>query len=142
MKNIDLSQLIPLLGALALWAYHKAKGDKQQDLTSLAEGFARQQVAAIIADPTRLATAREDITQVITAGLIRAGFKPGALMDTAVSIVVEHAIADVAHKLLPTQIDKMAAAAASVVTGIAAAEAAGEAAGRAHPLGTVEIVAR
>jgi hypothetical protein len=80
LSNLDpnlVTGLVTLLGTLAAWGYHKARGTKQRDLTELLDDAITAEVEDALDDGETLDTIEDRLTQAGMALAKKLGLKVG-----------------------------------------------------------------
>jgi hypothetical protein len=126
LSNLDpnlVTGLVTLLGTLAAWGYHKARGTKQRDLTELLDDAITAEVEDALDDGETLDTIEDRLTQAGMALAKKLGLKVGeGTLRVAVQwgvvefrkAVKKRAGSQAAAKAIPKQLDDLAAAADKV----------------------------
>ncbi len=103
-----------IVGLLGL-VWHKAAGDKKTNILDGLAGILKQEAAAILLDPAQFDRARERLDLAAWSGLERLGVKRSKALEPFVNSAIEQALGELAHKLVPQQLDAMSKQAQQVL---------------------------
>jgi len=98
---------IGIVTAVVGWLWHKARGEKTQDLWETLQDLALHELPSLLNDPNVQQNAREVITKSVWTGLNRLGIKKSATVDKLVPEVVEWGMARLAEQLCKRYFDAL-----------------------------------
>lgn len=119
LGKIDPNVVVGIVSALVAWLYHKARGDKQQDLRDLVYGTIAAEVHRIVDSPELHDKARALLFDAAWKGLDLLKVPKNATTNLLVSAAVETGMAELARllaqKAIPKQLDAVADGVAAAV---------------------------
>jgi hypothetical protein len=95
-----------VVGGAARWVYNKARGRKSDDLWDRLIAVARQQFPKLLADPNAHANAHKVVEDALWSKIERLGIKKTAVLDKLVDEIVDHALGELAGKLMERDLGK------------------------------------
>jgi hypothetical protein len=95
-----------VVGGAALWIYNKARGKKSDDLWDRLLAVARQQFPKLLADPKAHENAHKVVEDALWAKIERLGIKKTPVLDKLVDEIVDHALGELAGKLMDRDLSK------------------------------------
>lgn len=135
-----IAGLLTVIGSLATWLYHKARGEKADSFDDTIRGLGKQAVHELLSDPKVSAalsptdlTARASIMLRMLAS--RIGIPDNAIVAALIRATAQHVVGDVLAELraadgLSDQLQQLQSQVAAIPASIAQAEAAGYARGK------------
>jgi hypothetical protein len=97
---------VALVGGTAMWVYNKARGRKTDDLWDRLIAVARQQFPKLLADPKAHENAHKVVEDALWSKIERLGIKKTPVLDKLVDEIVDHALGELAGKLMDRDLSK------------------------------------
>jgi hypothetical protein len=110
--------LVTLAGSLVTWLYHKAKGDKQADITDALWAALEGKVIALAESEEVASVIRSKLIVAANEALARMGIKSNAVTDAILLKLVERGVTEVRKRVIAKktarELDSMLSSAAAV----------------------------